>query len=122
MKNDSVLIVEDNFDYYSYLSNIIKKKNIKILYAENGEDAIKIFNENKNDILLVLMDIGLPDIMGYELVIELLKIKNVPIVSQSAYTNNAEKDKTMKAGCIDYIIKPIRINSLNNIIDKYFFI
>jgi PAS domain S-box-containing protein len=116
-----ILIVEDSEDVFLYLETVIKKRNIKILHAENGKDAIKMFTKNKDYIALVLMDIRLPDVIGYEIVPELLKIKKVPVIGQSAYAFNIEKEKALNAGCIDYITKPIRFEVLNKIIDKYFF-
>ena len=51
----------------------------------------------------------------------LLKIKNVTIVAQSAYSFSVEREKALNAGCVDYITKPIKIEKLNKIVNKYFF-
>lgn len=122
IKNEnSILIVEDNADIFFYLETILKLKNIQILHAKNCEEAIIIFNEYHNIIKLVLLDIRLPDNFGYEIVPDLLKVKYVPIVAQSAYAFGTEKDKSISAGCVDYITKPIKITEINKILNKYFY-
>lgn len=116
-----VLVVEDNEDIFLYLNVILSNKKISIVHAENAKQAIYKFKLYKDKIKLVLMDMRLPDKLGYEVVPEILEIKNVPIVAQSAYSFSTEKDLAMKSGCIDYITKPFKEETLNKILDKYFF-
>lgn len=101
---------------------VINKRKIKTIYASNGKDALDLFNYNKDHIPLILMDISLPDMYGYEIASEILKIKNVNIVIQSAYAFGEEREKALTCGCVDYVTKPFKIEILNKIIDKYFFI
>ena len=121
-KEKFIFLVEDNEDVFLYIDTLLRKRNIKIIHAENGKNALELFEKHKDSISLVLLDIRLPDIMGYELAPKILKIKKVPIVAQSAYAFNVEKEKAINAGCVDYITKPIRPEHLDRILDKYFII
>lgn len=122
MSEKCILIVDDNDDVLLYLNLVINKRKIKTICASNGKDALDLFNYNKDHIPLILMDISLPDMYGYEIASEILKIKNVNIVIQSAYAFGEEREKALTCGCVDYVTKPFKIEILNKIIDKYFFI
>ena len=117
-----VLVVEDNDDMYLYFDTILKRMGIKNIRAKDGQEAINIFKKQKNDIQLILMDIRLPDMLGYDVTVEILKIEYVFIVTQSACSFNSEKEKSLNCGCVDFIPKPIKIDKLNKVLNKYFFI
>ena len=117
-----VLVVEDNDDMYLYFDTILKRRGIKNIRAKDGVEAIDIFKNQKDNIQLILMDIRLPKMSGYDATVEILKIQYVFIVTQSACSFNSEKEKSLNCGCIDFIPKPIKIDKLNKIINKYFFI
>lgn len=121
MNNDLILVVEDNEDIFLYIQTLLKRKNINYIHAENGKKCLEFFNEYKNNIKMILMDIRLPDITGYELIRTILDDKKIPIVAQSAYAFSEERERAMKLGCVDYITKPIREESFNKILNKYFF-
>ena len=101
---------------------MLKKRNIQIIHAETAQEAIELFEEYKDIITLILLDIKLPDKLGIEIVPDLLKIKNIPIVAQTSYTFEQQKEKAIESGCIDYIKKPITQEHIDNILKKYFFI
>ncbi|MEI6748452.1 MAG: response regulator, partial [Bacteroidota bacterium] len=71
---------------------------------------------------LVLMDIQLPELDGYKATAEILKIrKDLPVISQTAFALSGEKEKSLQAGCVDYIPKPIKSENLIIIISKHLF-
>ncbi|MCD4663900.1 MAG: response regulator, partial [Bacteroidales bacterium] len=105
--NKLVLIVEDDEMRYIYLREILKSTKINIVHAINGKQAVDIAFKN-SDIDLILMDIKLPEMDGYEAT---QKIKNfresVPVIAQTAYAMADDQQKSIQVGCDDYITKPI---------------
>ena len=118
-KNICILVVEDDNTNFLLLQAILHKINAKILHSKTGAEAINIFRKNTN-INLVLMDIKLPDTDGLKVTKQIKKIRsNVPVIAQSAYAFQGDKEKAIKAGCIDYISKPIVIADLISTVKKY---
>ena len=110
-KGKRILIVEDDRYNLLYFKKIFQKTSYDIVYAENGKMALDYaLNE---DFDLVLMDIQLPDIDGYEIT---RTIKNhrpgLKILAQTAYAEEVDKQTALSAGCDDYITKPINNNLL----------
>ena len=119
LKPTKILIVEDDFASYHYLTKVLKNKKYELLYAENGLQAIKLIS-NIHDIDLVLMDIKMPVMDGLKATIEIKKIKpDLPIIAQTAYAFREEKKEFLMSGFTDYISKPIKYDALISIIEKY---
>ena len=115
----TILIVDDDDTSIKYLWNLLKKYNPLILKAENGLQAVEIFKSNP-DIDLVLMDIKMPVMDGYEATRQIKKIKpEIPIIAQTAYAFVEEKERILAVGCDDYISKPIDSVLLIKLIEKY---
>lgn len=110
--NKVVLIAEDDNNNFLFLRSTLKSTGISILRAKDGKQAV---NEVKNNesIDLVLMDIQMPEMNGYEATenIKLLR-PDLPVISQTAYAMAGEREKSFQAGCDDYISKPIDIDLL----------
>ncbi len=106
--NRVVLITEDEEVNFFYLKTLLKKTQARILRAKNGKEAVDIIAEHKGGIDLVLMDINMPVMDGYE-AMRIIKSKHpdLPIIAQTAYTLNNDRHKCLKAGFNDYIAKPI---------------
>ncbi|MBU8893265.1 MAG: response regulator [Bacteroidales bacterium] len=115
----TILIAEDDEANFLLLRKSLEKTNADIIHAENGKDAVKLFRTNP-DIDIVLMDIRMPIMDGIEATTQIKQIdKNIPIIVQTAFTMSSEKEKSFKAGCDDYISKPINIKELYATICKY---
>lgn len=116
----TILIAEDDLVSFKYLKTLLEKKNIQIIHAENGEDAI-YYALNYSDIDLILMDIRMPNIDGIEATKVIKeKLPNLPIIAQTAYSFNEERKMILEAGCDDYIVKPIDKEILERILESYF--
>lgn len=116
----TILIAEDDLVSFKYLKTLLEKKNIQIIHAENGEDAI-YYALNYSDIDLILMDIRMPNIDGIEATKRIkAKLPNLPIIAQTAYSFNEERKMILEAGCDDYIVKPIDKEILERILESYF--
>lgn len=108
----TILIVEDVVPNFKYLAKALERTRAKIIHATTGNEAIAMCYENK-DIDLVLMDLHLPGISGYDATREIKKIRNdITVIAQTAFVFSGEKQKCMDSGCDDYIAKPVRSEEL----------
>jgi len=115
----NILVVEDDETSKQLISIIVEKYAKTIIYAVTGSEAVEICRNNPN-IDLILMDIQLPKINGYEASKQIRQFnKNVVIIAQTAYALTGDKEKAISAGCNDYISKPINKNELRNLINKH---
>ena len=118
-KNNTILIAEDEDSNYRVLQMALRRTNINILRAENGQQAVDICKANKK-INLVLMDLKMPEVNGIEATIEIKKIRpDLPIIAQTAYAMAEDKKTSFAAGCIDYLAKPIKSKVLISTLNKY---
>ena len=116
--NMLVLVVEDDDVNYLFLDTILGKSGIRTIRAFNGIEAVDICNGN-NDIQMVLMDIKLPYLNGYEATQRIKKIRpDLPIIAQTAYAMHEDRKKALDAGCDGYISKPIIASELIKLIDS----
>jgi hypothetical protein len=117
-QNQTILIVEDDFYNAEYLKEILKHKALNILLAETAEKAIEMVKNQAID--LILMDIRLPDMNGYEATQIILESNpNMKIIAQTAYAAHDEKQKALEAGCVDYISKPTKRELLLSLLNIY---
>jgi CheY-like chemotaxis protein len=90
----------------------------EIIFVNNGKDAIEICRDNP-DLDLVLMDIKIPLINGYDATKEIRKFnKDLLIIAQTAYSMHGDREKAIEVGCNDYISKPINKIFLLEMIKK----
>ncbi|WP_372745969.1 response regulator [Lutibacter sp.] len=119
-KKIAVLIVEDEEIASLYLSILMEDFSSVIYRAKNGEEAIEIYKKHP-EIDLVLMDIKMPKMGGYETSLMIREIsKDVIIIAQTAFSFPGDKQKALRYGCTDYISKPIQATKLYALLKKYF--
>jgi CheY-like chemotaxis protein len=118
LQKRTVLIVEDDIFNLRFIEEVLSDLGYSLLLAKNGVDAVDIATTKKPD--LILMDIGLPDISGYDAVKQILSVQpEMKIIAQTAFASLDDKIKALNAGCVDFISKPLRANLLTSIIKKY---
>ena len=118
--NLKILIVEDEKAVDIYLSLVLKSIGVEILHAKNGIEAVAICRK-RPDFDLILMDIKMSEMNGYEAVREIRKFnRDVIIIAQTAYALSGDREKSIDAGCNDYITKPINRNTLHETLRRYF--
>ena len=106
-KNKKILVAEDSEMNFILLKKNLELSGASILWAKNGIELVDSVMNHK-DIDLVLMDISMPKMDGYTATRKLREAGCVvPIIAQSAFTVDSEKDKVIEAGCNDFISKPI---------------
>jgi len=107
LSDKTVLIAEDDIGSFELLKLYLTPMNTKVIWAKNGVEAISLYSLNPH-IDIILMDIKMPILNGYDATKEIKLISpNVPIIAQTAYAINNEKENALAAGCNDYIPKPI---------------
>jgi CheY-like chemotaxis protein len=120
VKNLKILIADDDEISNQLIAISVKEFAAEIVTVISGKEAIEVCKNNK-DIDLVLMDIQMPVINGYEATRQIREFnKNVIIIAQTAFALAGDSEKSIVAGCNDYISKPIKKVELETIIQKHF--
>jgi PAS domain S-box-containing protein len=113
------LLVDDNKDVLIYLNRILTDTGVSILTARSGFEAIEIIKANP-DIDVVLLDMQMPEMNGIEATKEIRKIrKDIPIIAQTAFIFEDDKDIILEAGCDACLIKPIRREHLLTVMSSF---
>lgn len=114
-----ILIAEDITSNYNFLRLLLKRSKIQLVWVENGQEAVdKVMSGEKFD--LILLDINLPIMNGYEVASTLKKeYPDLPIIAQTAYALEGDREKAIQAGCDDYVPKPIVISTLLRKMNHY---
>jgi CheY-like chemotaxis protein len=106
-KHTTILVVEDVIDNFLLLKEIIDETGATTIHAADGTSGVEYVKSNPK-IDLVLMDIQLPDINGYDATKTIKKIRpKLPVIAQTAFGLTGDREKSLEAGCDEYISKPI---------------
>ena len=117
--NKKILIAEDDWASFQYLSIILAKSGVTVIHAENGGQAVE-FVRNILDINLILMDIRMPVMGGIEATKIIKGIRpELPIIAQTAFAFSEEKSEILSAGCNEYLAKPLERVKLNELLKMY---
>ncbi|MGL5351826.1 MAG: response regulator transcription factor [Clostridium sp.] len=108
--DNNILVVEDDADINGLLCNILKKEDYNVRSAYSGTEAKMCMEHYDYD--LIILDLMLPGASGEELIDEIRKIKNMPIIVISAKTAQEDKINVLKLGADDFISKPFDINEV----------
>src|SRR5678815_4887472 len=114
LANKKVLVVDDDVRNLFALTTAFEKYNIRAITAESGQEAMNILGEIK-DIDIVLMDIMMPEMDGYETTQKIRrehKNNALPIIAVTAKAMKGDREKCIEAGASDYITKPLKIDQL----------
>jgi len=115
----TILIAEDENSNFEVLKAVINRTNIKIIRAFNGEEAVAMVKKVA-EIDLVLMDIRMPKLNGYDATIQIKSYKpDLPVVSITAYAMSEDESKSLNAGCDLYISKPVRPGKLLSLLNDF---
>ncbi len=117
-KGKHILIAEDDDMNYNVLKSLLERTKVTLSRAENGNKAVELALSDLNPDL-ILMDIQLPHLNGYEASIQIKKVTEIPIIAITAYAMRGEKEKSLEAGCNYFITKPFNRNELLHQISIY---
>jgi CheY-like chemotaxis protein len=109
-----VLVVDDDVRNIFAITSVLERQGMHVLYAENGRDGIAMLKQTP-DIDVVLMDIMMPEMDGYEAMAEIrmtAEFKSLPIIALTAKAMKGDREKAIDAGASDYITKPVDIQQL----------
>ena len=117
--NKKILVAEDEESNYQYLKEVLAGKNANLTRANNGFEAVEQAKTKTFDV--ILMDIKMPIMDGKEAAKIIKGLKpNLPIIAQTAFALDSDKDNFLQNGFDDYISKPISINALLKKIEAHF--
>jgi two-component system cell cycle response regulator DivK len=114
-----ILVVDDNRDNRELVVKVLARHGYEILEAENGEKALEMVAGQPPD--LILMDISLPGLNGYEVTRRLKKrldSHHIPIIALTAHAMKGDREKALASGCCDYLAKPIDIRELQQLVAR----
>ena len=123
LEGRKVLLVDDDMRNIFSLSSVLAEKNMVVIEAENGKEAIARLDEH-HDIGIILMDIMMPEMDGYTAMREIRRnprLVNIPIIAMTAKALRGDQEKCMAAGASDYISKPIEVDKLLSLIRVWIF-
>ena len=117
----TILYIEDNPDNRLLVRRILMVEDFVVLEAADGKTGIELARTNRPD--LILMDMNLPEIDGYELTRrvreEIPELDAFPIIAMTANVMHGDREKTLEAGCDGYIPKPIDVDALPEQVRKF---
>jgi len=123
LEGRKILIVDDDMRNVFALTAVFENHQMDVLFAENGKDGIKTLQENP-DIDLVLMDIMLPEMDGYEAmrnIRQMPEYQTLPIIALTAKAMKYDREKCINAGASDYISKPVNLKQLLSLIKVWLY-
>jgi HAMP domain-containing protein/CheY-like chemotaxis protein/signal transduction histidine kinase len=118
-----VLIVDDDVRNIFALTSMLERYQMHVLYAENGRDGIEVL-QNTPDINVVLMDVMMPEMDGYETTRQIRQnnqFKSLPIIALTAKAMQGDREKCIEAGASDYITKPVDVEQLLSLLRVWLF-
>ncbi|MDL1912148.1 response regulator [Chloroflexi bacterium CFX6] len=119
MSKGRILIVEDNMDNYELVRFVLERAGYDVFLAVNGRDGVDAARAQKPD--LILMDMGLPQMDGWNATRELKtseETKSIPLYALTAHTLPSERKRAILAGCDGYVAKPIQIKDFLDLVEE----
>lgn len=120
MPAPTILYIEDDFQNRVLVRRVLEASGFSFIEAENGVTGLQMAQEHLPD--LILIDINLPEMDGYEVTLRLKQINtlaHVPIVAMTANVMKGDRERTLDAGCDGYIQKPINVDLLPEQINQF---
>jgi CheY-like chemotaxis protein len=118
-----VLVVDDDVRNLFALASALEARGMEVLFAENGREGLDCLDQNK-DVDLVLMDVMMPEMDGYEATRALRKkpeFNDLPIICLTAKAMKGDREKSIEAGASDYITKPVDIEQLLSLMQVWLY-
>ncbi|MEU9121602.1 HAMP domain-containing protein [Streptomyces sp. NPDC048506] len=118
---EKVLIVDDDIRNVFALTSVLEQNGLSVLYAENGREGIEVL-EQHDDIVLVLMDIMMPEMDGYATTAAIRRMPQfagLPIIALTAKAMKGDREKSIDSGASDYVTKPVDTDHLLSVMDQW---
>lgn len=120
MSNRRILVVEDNQDNMTLITDVLMSLNYDVIRATDGEKGVEAAHQEHPD--LILMDLSLPRMDGWTAtrhIKENPELNHIPIIALTAHAMVGDKERALEAGCNDYITKPINLRELARKLAEY---
>lgn len=120
MSNRRILVVEDNQDNMTLITDVLMSLNYEVIRATDGEKGVDAANRERPD--LILMDLSLPRMDGWTATREIKgnpELNHIPIIALTAHAMVGDKERAIEAGCNDYLTKPINLRELARKLAEY---
>jgi two-component system, cell cycle response regulator DivK len=120
MSNSRILVVEDNRDNMTLITDVLLSLDYQVLQAVDGEQGVQVTQTEKPD--LILMDLSLPKVDGWTATRRIKAdpdLKHIPIIALTAHAMHGDRERALEAGCDDYITKPINLSELAKKLTRY---
>lgn len=113
VKRKTILVVEDEDVLVELLRGMLESHGFEVITAMDGVEGVRLYGERKSDIDVVLTDMGLPALGGWEVLEEVLKINpSAKVICASGFLDNSIREEMIAAGAVDFIQKPYSYENL----------
>ena len=120
---NSVLIIDDDKELCTLMKKCVEQENLSAVVAHGGLEGLRLLEENKDTCSLIILDVMMPDMNGFQVLQEIRKKNNVPVLMLTAKSDEEDKVSGLRLGADDYLTKPFGINELmarvNSLIRRY---
>ena len=120
---NKVLIIDDDKELCSLMKKCIEQEKLSAVTVYNGIEGVRLIDENKDSYSLIILDVMLPDIDGFQILQKIRDTSNIPVLMLTAKSSEEDKVFGLRLGADDYLTKPFGINELlarvNSLIRRY---
>ena len=120
---NKVLIIDDDKELCALMKKCIEQEKLSAVTVYNGIEGVRLIDENKDSYSLIILDVMLPDIDGFQILQKIRDTSNIPVLMLSAKSSEEDKVFGLRLGADDYLTKPFGINELlarvNSLIRRY---
>lgn len=120
---NNVLIIDDDKELCALIKKCVEQENLSAIVTYSGIEGLRLADENKDSCSLIILDIMLPDIDGFQILKRIRDISNIPVLMLTAKSSEEDKVSGLRLGADDYLTKPFSINELmarvNSLIRRY---
>jgi len=120
MSGGCILLVEDNLDNMTLITDVLQSMNYTVIQATDGQRGVAVAEAEKPD--LILMDMSLPQMDGWTATRRIKanpELSQIPIIALTAHAMIGDKERALQAGCDDYLTKPINLRELASKLAQY---
>lgn len=118
-----VLIIDDDKELCALMKKCVEQQNLSATVAHGGMKGLRLANENSDNLSLVILDVMMPDLDGFQVLQKIRETSNVPVLMLTAKSDEEDKVSGLRLGADDYLTKPFSINELiarvNSLIRRY---
>ncbi|MCI9249739.1 MAG: response regulator transcription factor, partial [Dorea sp.] len=120
---NKVLVIDDDKELCALMKKCVEQESLVVVVANGGIEGLRILEENKDTCSLIILDIMMPDLNGFQVLQQIRRTSNVPVLMLTAKSEEEDKVSGLRMGADDYLTKPFSINELmarvNSLIRRY---